>query len=120
MSREQRLGELLKKEIASIIQLKVRDDRIGFVSVTGVEVSGDLSYAKVYISTFGSDRDRQNSIKGLQHATGFIKKELGRTIKLRQMPKITFIDDKSIERGDRILQKLKELEQERSESPSDE
>ena len=113
MNREIRVAELIKKEISRIIQVKLRDNRIGFVSITDVEVSRDLTHAKVYVSTFGNDQDRKKAIDGLEHARGFIRKELSQILKLRQVPDLRFIDDKSIEQGVKMITKLKELERER-------
>ncbi|HAR62261.1 MAG: 30S ribosome-binding factor RbfA [Candidatus Margulisiibacteriota bacterium] len=119
MNREIRIAGVIKKEISHIIQAKVHDNRIGFVSVTNVEVTKDLSYAKVYISTYGTDEDRKKAIAGLKHAKGFIKRELAQILQIRQMPDLTFIDDRSIEHGVEMIGKLKYLDHAREDLTSD-
>lgn len=112
MSREIRVAEQIKREIATIIQQKLHDNRIGFVSITSVIVTKDLKHAKVFVSTFGSDNDRKKAIAGLTHAKGFIKKELAQSLTIRQLPELRFVDDHSLEEGDRIVAKITELEKE--------
>jgi ribosome-binding factor A len=100
--RTNRVGEQMKKEISEIIGRKLKDPRVGFVTVTDVDVTGDLQQAKVYITTLGNDEERHNTLKGLEKATGFIRSELGRRIQLRVTPELVFEFDRSVEYGNHI------------------
>ena len=105
-----RINEELKKEISNIIQYKIRDPRIhSMISVTYVDVTKDLRYAKVYISVFGSEEERQETLKILKHSAGFIRKEVGRNISLRYIPELLIELDESINRGMKIEAILGEL-----------
>lgn len=107
--RANRVGEQMKKELGDIIGRKIKDPRIGFVTVTDVQVSGDLQLAKVYISVLGDDEQRQNTLKGLAKAKGFIRSEIGQRIRLRKTPEISFEFDESIDYGHRIETLLHEI-----------
>jgi ribosome-binding factor A len=100
--RANRVGEQMKKELSDIIGRKIKDPRIGFVTVTDVQVTGDLQQAKVYISVLGDDEQKENTLKGLAKAKGFIRSEIGHRIRLRKTPEITFEFDESIDYGNRI------------------
>lgn len=110
--RNSRVGEQMKKELSQIIQLEIKDPRIGFVTVTGVEVTGDLQEAKVYISVMGSEEQKENSMKALQKAKGFIRSEMGRRIQLRHTPDLIFKIDQSIEYGSKIEHLLNDIKKE--------
>lgn len=108
--RSRRLAELIKEEISDILLREVKDPRIGFVSVTDVEVSGDLRHANVYISVYGGDEEREKSMEGLEKANGYIRKLLGERITVYHTPEILFRYDKSLEYGahiSSILEKVK-------------
>ncbi|WP_144549061.1 30S ribosome-binding factor RbfA [Bacillus sp. X1(2014)] len=107
--RANRVGEQMKKELGDIIGRKIKDPRIGFVTVTDVEVSGDLQQAKVYISVLGDEEQRENTLKGLAKAKGFIRTEIGHRIRLRKTPEIIFEWDESIDYGNRIDTLLHQL-----------
>lgn len=107
--RPERVGEAIKEEISDILRNEIKDPRIGFVSVVEVEVSPDLRHAKVYVSVLGDDEARVQSLKGLESATGFIRSEIGRRIRLRHTPEILFRLDKSIEHGVKIARLLNEI-----------
>ncbi|MGM7720412.1 30S ribosome-binding factor RbfA [uncultured Metabacillus sp.] len=107
--RANRVGEQMKKELGDIIGRKIKDPRIGFVTVTDVNVSGDLQIAKVYISVLGDEEQRQNTLKGLAKAKGFIRSEIGQRIRLRKTPEIQFEFDESIDYGNRIETLIHEL-----------
>ncbi|MFT4413607.1 30S ribosome-binding factor RbfA [Fredinandcohnia humi] len=100
--RPNRVGEQMKKELGDIIGRKIKDPRIGFVTVTDVQVTGDLQQAKVFISVLGDEEQRQNTLKGLAKAKGFIRSEIGQRIRLRKTPEIQFEFDESIDYGNRI------------------
>jgi len=102
-SRVDRVRKALIKEVSDIIQRHVKDPRIsGIVSVTDVEVSSDYSYAKVYISVYGSEEQKEQTIEALQDSASYVRGELGKRIRLRHTPEIEFIRDDSLERGSRI------------------
>ncbi|WP_456275455.1 30S ribosome-binding factor RbfA [Bacillus sp. AK128] len=107
--RATRVGEQMKKELGEIIGRKIKDPRVGFVTVTDVEVTGDLQQAKVFISVLGDEEQRQNTLKGLAKAKGFIRSEIGQRIRLRKTPEITFEFDESVDYGNRIENLLAEL-----------
>ncbi|MCM3160545.1 MULTISPECIES: 30S ribosome-binding factor RbfA [Bacillaceae] len=113
--RANRVGEQMKKELGDIIGRKIKDPRIGFVTVTDVSVSGDLQIAKVFISVLGDEEQRQNTLKGLAKAKGFIRSEIGQRIRLRKTPEIQFEFDESIDYGNRIETLLHELNVENKE-----
>ncbi|MFC1495886.1 30S ribosome-binding factor RbfA [Candidatus Margulisiibacteriota bacterium] len=115
MNRQKRVGELIKKEISAILTKKVADPRIGFVSVTEVEMTADLRFAKIFVSIYGSEKDKKDSMRGLQSAKGYIQVELSRNLDLRYTPNISFVRDKSIERGSRVMAIMSRLEKEAAE-----
>ncbi len=104
-----RVGEQLKKELSHILQTEWKDPSIGFLTVTGVDVTNDLSQAKVFISVLGSDEQKENALKALARGKGFIRTELGKRIRLRHIPELLFHFDSSIEYGSRIEQLLGQL-----------
>lgn len=118
--RATRVGEQMKKELSDIIGRKLKDPRIGFVTVTDVRVTGDLQQAKVYISVYGDEEQRQNTLKGLENAKGFIRSEIGQRIRLRKTPEIFFEIDESIEYGNRIEQLIRQIAAERENAKKEE
>ncbi|BDG48007.1 MULTISPECIES: 30S ribosome-binding factor RbfA [Parageobacillus] len=118
--RATRVGEQMKKELSDIIGRKLKDPRIGFVTVTDVRVTGDLQQAKVYISVLGDEEQRQNTLKGLEKAKGFIRSEIGQRIRLRKTPEIFFEIDESIEYGTRIEQLIRQISAERESEKKEE
>ncbi|MDY3119313.1 MAG: 30S ribosome-binding factor RbfA [Peptoniphilus sp.] len=113
--RVQRISEEVKRELSDIVQNKLKDPRIpSLTSVSFVSVTRDLSYATVGISIFGDDEAKKNAMEGLESAKGFMKKELGKRLKLRAMPELLLELDDSIEKGmalEETINKLKESEQ---------
>lgn len=107
--RADRVSDELQRELSDIILRQMRDPRIGYVTVTGVEVSKDIRYAKVYVSVLGDAEARATTMDGLTRATGFIRTELGRRLRLRHVPEILFRYDESIEHGAHIDQLLREI-----------
>ncbi|MFQ5692643.1 MAG: 30S ribosome-binding factor RbfA, partial [Nitrospinota bacterium] len=100
--RADRVGDLIRRELAAILQSEVKDPRIGFVSLTQVEVSPDLRQAKVYVSVYGSSEEQASALEGLQSASGFSRSLLGRRLRLKRIPELVFLTDPSIARGARI------------------
>lgn len=109
--RPERLAEAIKKEISELLREELKDPRIGFVSITSVEVSKDLRYANVFASVFGDPAKQKSCIEALQKAQGFIRGELGRRIRLRYTPEITFKLDHSISHGSRIIALMEEVKE---------
>lgn len=113
--RMNRVGEQIKKELSQIIQREIKDPRIGFLTITGVEVSGDLSQAKIFITVLGNNEAKANSLKALEKAKGFMRGEVGRRIGLRHTPELIFKIDESVEYGTRIESLLSELHKQEGE-----
>jgi len=109
--RTERVGQLIREKLgALIVEGRIKDPRVNpFLSVTRVEVSRDLAWAEVYISTFKSDTNLSRGVQGLQNAAGFIQARLSAEMKTRQTPKLRFIEDKSIGEGFDMVKKLEEL-----------
>ncbi len=111
-NRVQKLAELLKEEISELILKEVKDPRIGFVSITKVDVSEDLRHAKVYVSVYGSDKEKEETMQGLKDATGFIRKLVGNRLTTYHTPEILFRYDDSIEHGVYISKLINEVREE--------
>lgn len=107
--RPERLAEAIKKEIADLIRTEIKDPRLGFVTITGVEVTRDLSYAKIFVSVMGSDDQRKETMAVLQKAAGYMRSEVGRRIKVRHVPELMFKLDTSLDHGTRIMELLQEV-----------
>ncbi|MCI1857932.1 MAG: 30S ribosome-binding factor RbfA [Sporolactobacillus sp.] len=107
--RVHRVAEQMKKEMSDIIERRLKDPRIGFVTVTGVEVTGDLQEATIYISVLGDEEKQTATMEGLTKAKGFIRSEIGRRIRLRKTPEIQFKFDRSIEYGSHIDRLINDL-----------
>jgi ribosome-binding factor A len=109
--RVARVAELIKREVSQMLLNGIKDDRVGvgMVSVTDVDVSGDLQHAKIYVSIYGSDEAREQTMAGLRSATGYVRSELGHRIRLRRTPEVLFQEDRSIERGTRVLSLINQL-----------
>ncbi len=113
--RVSRISSLIQQEVSQMLISEIKDDRVGagMVSVTDVNVSGDLQHAKIYVSIYGTEEARAATMEGLQSATSFVRRELGRRVRLRRTPEVLFIEDRGLERGDRMLTLLNQLSQER-------
>lgn len=98
-SRTQRVSELIRRELATAISREMDDPRMRFVSVTAVDVSKDLRTAKVYVTQIDTDRDPAVDVRSLQKAAGFLRKHLAGTLRLKNVPSLTFVYDNSIQRG---------------------
>jgi ribosome-binding factor A len=110
--RQEKLGELIAEELSDLLRTRMKDPRIGFVSITRVEVSGDLAHAKVYVSVLGSDEERRNTMAALKRATGFLRHELAGRLVLRHVPELAFKLDLSLEKGAQVMELIKQIEQE--------
>lgn len=109
--RAERWADQIRAEVAEMISAELKDPRIGFTTVTRVEVSGDLQYARVFVSVLGSDEVRQRSLEGLTSAAGYLRHELGQRLRMRRVPELAFVLDHGAEEHQKIetlLQKLKD------------
>lgn len=109
--RVSRVAELIRREVSQMLLNGIKDDRVGtgMVSVTDVDVSGDLQHAKIYVSIYGTDEAKQETMAGLKSATGYVRSELGSRVRLRRTPEVIFLEDRSIERGNRVLSLLDQI-----------
>jgi ribosome-binding factor A len=117
--RVARVAELIKREVSQMILTDIKDDRVGagMVSVTDVSVSGDLQHAKIFVSIYGTSDAKTETMLGLKAATGYVRSELGKRVRLRRTPEVIFLEDTSIERGNRVLSLLNQISQEPSLPP---
>lgn len=110
-NRPERVAELMKREVSEILQHRMRDPRIGsMVSVTDVEVTRDLAFARVWVTVLAPEAERGPVLEVLQRAAGFVRRELAPRLGLREVPELRFQHDTSIERGMRVDQILRRLE----------
>ena len=115
--RSERVSDQMKHEIADILMRKIKDPRIGFVTVTDVEVADDLRNAKVFVSIYGGDKEK--TLKGLESASAFIRSELGRRMRMKFMPELLFRFDNTAERGAHIMELLRSIEEEKGKKNSE-
>jgi ribosome-binding factor A len=108
--RTRQVGEFLREELSDIIRTEVKDPRIGFFSVTHVEMSPDLRMARVYISVLGTEEERTATLTALRSAAGFIRHHLKPRLRMRQIPELDFRDDRSMEHAEEIARTLRELD----------
>lgn len=108
--RIEKLQELIKQEMSKMLLRELKDPRIGFVTVTDVEMTGDLREAKIYVSVMGGSEQVKSSLEGLNSALGFIRREIGQRVRLRFTPEISFALDTSLDYGDHIQKLLLQVE----------
>jgi ribosome-binding factor A len=113
--RMARVAEQIKREVSLMLMNGIKDDRVGtgLVSVTDVDVSGDLQHAKIFVSIYGTDEAKAETMAGLKSATGYVRSELGHRVRLRRTPEVIFVEDRSIERGDKVLNLISQLSADR-------
>ncbi|WP_216904909.1 30S ribosome-binding factor RbfA [Synechococcus sp. CCY 9618] len=113
--RVERVAALIRREMSELLTSGIKDERVqhGMVSVTSVEVAGDLQHCKIFVSIFGSDEDREVAMAGLKAAAVYVKGELGRRLKMRRTPEVVFVLDRGLERGNTVLGLLQRLETDR-------
>ena len=107
--RPNRLAETLKEEISQLIRVELKDPRIGFVTLTSVDVADDLAHAKVYVSVLGTEDEGKASLEALNRAAGFVRSEIGKRVRLRHVPAIVFKYDPSIQHGAHIAKLLRDV-----------
>ena len=110
--RIEKIQELIKQEVSQIILQELKDPRIGFVTVTQVDLTGDLSSAKIYVSLMGSEQQVKDCWAGLQSSLGFVRREIGKRIRLRFTPELSFVIDKSLDYSAHIQELLLKIEAE--------
>ena len=110
--RIEKLQELIKQEVSKMLLYDIKDPRIGFVTVTEVEMTGDLREAKIFVSIKGNDEQIKDTMEGLQSALGFVRREIGKRIRLRFTPEISFAPDKSLDYSEHIQKILLDIEKE--------
>lgn len=108
--RSVRVGELIQQELSDIMLRGLRDPRVGFVTLMSVDVTTDLRIAKVYFTVMGEDADVAQTQKGLESASAYLRRELGKRLKLRHVPELTFIFDKSVAYGNHIEKIIQQIE----------
>ncbi len=109
--RPEKVAHLMRREVADILENKLRDPRLGAtVTVTDVEVTHDLSFARVYVTVLGDENAREQAMETLRRASGFVRRELGGRLDLREVPEIRFEYDGSLDRGRRVEDLLRRLE----------
>jgi ribosome-binding factor A len=106
--RTERIAAVIKEEVSRVLEEKVFDPRIGFMTITAVEVSSDLRYATIFVSTY-SEGEKYETIEGLRDASNYIRRKIGKKLYLRYLPRLTFKIDNSIEKGERIENALKQI-----------
>lgn len=107
--RQNQLGQVIMHELSDLMRLRMKDPRIGFTSITAVEVTRDLSYAKVFVSVMGSPEEQRDTMRALRHAAGFLRHELAQRLTVRHVPELTFVLDESIARGARVIELLNQV-----------
>lgn len=115
--RQEQLGEEIAHELSDVIRSRMQDPRIGFASVTGVQLSADLRHAKVFISVLGSEEEQTATMRALQHGNGFMRHELAQRLNIRYTPELSFKLDESIAQGARILELLKQIKTDDTDAP---
>ncbi len=108
--RAERVSDQMKQEIADILMRKIKDPRIGFVTITDVEVTDDLKNAKIFVSAYGDSKEK--TLAGLKSASAFIRIELGRRMRLKSVPELLFRYDNTVEQGAHIMELLRDIERE--------
>ncbi|WP_435750578.1 30S ribosome-binding factor RbfA [Thauera sp. AutoDN2] len=103
-SRSQRVVEQIRRELAELIRLEVKDPRVGFITLTDVEITPDYAHAKVYFTNMTGEDDVPEILQGLRRASGFLRRELGRRIRIHTIPELHFHYDRSVEEGSRLSQ----------------
>jgi ribosome-binding factor A len=118
--RSDKVADLIQKEISEMLVRSIKDPRVGFVTITRVSVSEDCRLAKVYFSVVGTVAEKERSMKGLDSAKGYVRRELGRRMTLKHIPEIVFKFDPSIEYAIHLGEVFDHLQQEREKNKGDE
>ena len=116
--RVSRVAELIKREVSQMILFDIKDDRVGagMVSVTAVDVAGDLQHTKVFVSIYGSEEVRAETMEGLKAVTGYVRSQIGKRVGLRRTPTVIFVEDTSFDRATSVLSLINQLSLKRADS----
>jgi len=117
-TRKEKLQELLREEMSEILLREFKDPRLGFLTITGAEITPDLRYAKVFISIMGSDEEKARNMAVLKKAEHFARQALGRRVKMKVLPEIEFRLDTSVDQGVRMLELLEQIRREEEDKPT--
>lgn len=107
-SRSSRVAEQIRRELAELIQFELKDPRVGLITLTDVEITPDYAHAKVYFSSLKGEAGIKDVLGGLQAASGFLRRELGRRVRIHTLPDLHFVYDRSVEQGDRLSRLIDE------------
>ena len=102
--RARRVADQMQRELSELIRLEVKDPRVGMLTITEIEVTRDMDHAKVFFTTLGGKPEHDACLEGLQRASGFLRTQLSQRMQLRQVPKLSFVYDHSVERGVQLSQ----------------
>lgn len=108
-TKKDKIAGIIQKEVSRIIQFECKDPKIGFVTITDVEVSGDLSIAKIYVSFLGQNARKEAGMKSLERSKGFIRSQLAQRMTVRKVPDLIFLQDTALERGNKIEQIIADI-----------
>lgn len=111
--RQDRMAGVIRKRLSEVISTEVQDPRLGFLTITGVDVSNDLQHATVYVSVLGDDGEQRETLRILDRVKGYLRGQIGDTLQVRVTPDLSFKLDHSIEEGTRLLSIMHDLERER-------
>jgi len=117
--RQERLADQIRSEVAGIIESELKDPRIGFSTVTRVEVSPDLSHARIMVSVLGDEEARRRSMEGLSSAAGYVRREITHRLRLRRAPEVLFVLDRGPEEDSRIEALIQKLHEDRRRKTED-
>jgi ribosome-binding factor A len=101
-SRSQRVVEQIRRELAELIRTEVKDPRVGFITLTDVEITPDYAHAKVFFTSMTGEESVPGILVGLRRASGFLRRELGRRVRIHTTPELHFVYDRSVEEGSRM------------------
>ena len=107
--RTERVAHLIQREIGDVILKELTDVRIGFVTISRVEVTTDMAFAKVHVSIMGTDKQKRDSMAGLGHSASYLRTHLAKVMKMRTVPRLQFVEDKNLDHGLRINEILNEI-----------
>jgi ribosome-binding factor A len=118
--RTERLGEEIREEVARMVTGELKDPRIGFVTVTRVDLGPDLRQARIFVGVLGTEKQRQTSLTGLKQAAGFMRRALGQRLRLRHTPELVFQYDEGLDASDRVARLLDEIQRPAAGAPTTE
>jgi ribosome-binding factor A len=117
--RTERVAEEIREEVARMIAAELKDPRIGFVTVTRVELTPDLRFARIHVGVLGAEADRKKSLEGLERSSGFLRREVGRRLRLKHTPELQFRYDTGLDATERVAQLLDETRESEEREPEE-